>query len=62
MEYEVELFGNIYTLPKYSISIADKLEKVEEGNRSNIDFKSKCKNMYNNKKQAYFVETQKEGI
>lgn len=47
MEYEVELFGSTYHLPTYSISIAEKLEKVEEGNRSTIDFKSKCKNMYN---------------
>ena len=27
MEYEVELFGNTYHLPTYSISIAEKLDQ-----------------------------------
>jgi hypothetical protein len=47
MEYKVEFMGNVYNLPKYSLDIADKLEKVNQGNRSNVDFKTKCKNMYN---------------
>lgn len=47
MEYKVELNGNSYDLPKYSVDIAEKLEKVDQGNRSGVDFKTKCKNMYN---------------
>lgn len=44
MEYTVELDGNIYDLPKYTLAIADKISVVEKIPNSRLN--DKCKKMY----------------
>ena len=40
MDYQVEFNGDVFTLPKYNLKIAEQLEKPE------LHFKEKCKGMY----------------
>jgi hypothetical protein len=46
MKYEVEFNNVIAELPKYNLSISDKIESIEAYNGSGAKFKDKCKKMY----------------
>ena len=46
MEYNIIYEGRGYELPKYSIKVAEKIEKLEDAKGSNINFKEKCKLIY----------------
>lgn len=46
MEYTVTFNGNSYDLPKYTIAIAEKIERQEQINQGQMKLKDKCKLMY----------------
>lgn len=46
MEYRVLIGSGKYTLPKYNLEIAEKLEEIELLNRGNQKFRDKCEKMY----------------
>ena len=47
MEYNINRNGESYELPKYTMKIAEKLEKAELlNNKASENFKNKCKSMY----------------
>lgn len=47
MDYQVEFNGDVFTLPKYNLKIAEQLEKQELYNsKTELHFKEKCKGMY----------------
>ena len=46
MKYEVELNNVLIELPKYNLSISDKIESVESYINSDYKFKDKCKKIY----------------
>lgn len=46
MEYTVIWNGQSYDLPCYSLKISEKLEEIENINRSSAKFREKCKKMY----------------
>lgn len=47
MDYQVEFNGDVYTLPKYNLKIAEQLEKQEAFNsKTELGFKEKCRKMY----------------
>jgi len=47
MDYQVEFNGDVFTLPKYNLKIAEQLEKQELYNsKPGLHFKEKCKGMY----------------
>lgn len=47
MDYQVEFNGDVFTLPKYNLKIAEQLEKQELYNaKPELGFKEKCRKMY----------------
>ena len=47
MDYILNFKGEEVELPKYSFTIANKLEKQEDMNVGNASYQDKCKGMYN---------------
>jgi hypothetical protein len=47
MNYSIEMNGNIIELPKYTISVMEKLEQLEKNSNSPGSAKSKLQAMYN---------------
>lgn len=48
MNYTIEMNGNVLELPKYTISVMEKIEQVEKkSNSSSASMKSKLQGLYN---------------
>lgn len=47
MDYSIEINGNVIELPKYTISVMEKIEQLEKSSNSSASAKSKLQTMYN---------------
>lgn len=47
MDYSIEINGNAIELPKYTISVMEKIEQLEKSSNSSASAKSKLQTMYN---------------
>lgn len=47
MNYTVEMNGNVIELPKYTISVMEKIEQVERNTNSSASAKTKLQGLYN---------------
>ena len=60
MDYELELRGRTYELPKFTRSVKNKMEKINSDNASNLSDVKKFKNMYVFIKESVGEEAAKE--
>ena len=47
MNYSIEINGTLIELPKYTISVMEKIEQLEKSSNSSASAKSKLQTMYN---------------
>lgn len=47
MNYSIEMNGTLIELPKYTISVMEKIEQLEKNSNSSASAKSKLQTMYN---------------
>jgi hypothetical protein len=47
MNYSIEMNGTLIELPKYTISVMEKIEQLEKSSNSSASAKSKLQTMYN---------------
>ena len=47
MNYTIEVNNNVLELPKYTISVMEKIEQVEKNTNSSVSTKSKLQGLYN---------------